>query len=100
MVTNRRGRWIVRVSGLPNPVIWPRRDLPESSAIKTLRISRRPTAVYVSVGVRGRGAETQAIARPGGLDRGVVSRITLSDGRRVEETVGGRLADLQQRISW
>ena len=50
MVTNRRGRWVVKVRGLPIMVINSSRRMTSRSAIKTLTISRKAAGVYVSLG--------------------------------------------------
>ena len=105
MVTNRCGKWVVRVKGLPVLVIRPNRELPDSSTIRTLSISRKATGVYVSIGYE---IERETLDQPPapmaahvGLDMGVTARITLSDGRHVERrsTDSNRVADLQRRIS-
>ena len=104
MVTSRRGKWVVRIKGLPVMVIKPIRELPDSSAIRTLTISRKPIGVYVSIGY---AIERESLPQPTpsttavGLDMGVAARITLSDGRSVgrRSTDGERVAHLQRRIS-
>ena len=50
MITNRRGRWAVKVRGLPILVIEPKRKLPDPKELKTLTITRRSNGVYVSLG--------------------------------------------------
>ena len=104
MVTNRRGKWVIRIRGLPVLVIRPSRELPDSSAIRTLTISRKPTGVYVSIGyalARDDLDQSPPSSSSAGLDMGVSARITLSDGRFVERRSadGKRVAALQRRIS-
>ena len=101
MVTNRRGKWVVKVKGLPILVIKPRRELPDPRSLKTLTITRKPTGVYVSLGYE---VEREAFPKAGryvGLDMGVRSRIALSDGsfadRRQPEN--DEVTALQRRIA-
>ena len=78
MVTNRRGKWVVKVKGLPILVIKPRRELPDPRSLKTLSITRKPTGVYVSLGYE---VEKEALPKVGQsvcLDMGVRSRTALS----------------------
>ena len=84
MVTDKRGKWVVKVKGLPILVIKPRRELPDSIHLKTLTITRKPTGVYVSLGYE---VEKEALPKTGrsvGLDMGIRSRIALSDGSFIE----------------
>ena len=84
MVTDKRGKWVVKVKGLPIFVIKPRRELPDSIHLKTLTITRKPTGVYVSLGYE---VEKEALPKTGrsvGLDMGIRSRIALSDGSFIE----------------
>ena len=101
MVTNRRGKWVVKVKGLPILVIKPRRELPDPRSLKTLSITRKPTGVYVSLGYE---VEKEALPKVGQsvcLDMGVRSRIALSNGsfadRRHAEN--DKVATLQRRIA-
>ena len=101
MVTNRRGKWVVKVKGLPILVIKPRREMPDPKSLKTLSITRKPTGVYVSLGYE---VERKVLPKVGwsvGLDMGVRSRIALSDGsfavRRYSEN--DKVATLQRRIA-
>lgn len=101
MVTNRRGRWVVKVRGLPILVIKPRRDLPDPHRLRTLTITRRPNGVYVSMGYEVEMERLPKTGRAVGLDMGVASRVAFSDGsfiprRRTDE---GKVADLQRRIA-
>ena len=101
MVTNKRGKWVVKVKGLPILVIKPRRDLPDSTKLKTLSITRKPTGVYVSLGYEGgeRGF-TEDGPKPSALDMGVLSRIALSDGSFVDrrQVEYRTVTDIQRRI--
>jgi len=101
MVTDKRGKWVVRVKGLPILVIKPRRELPGSTRLKTLTITRKPTGVYVSLGYE---VEREALPKTGrsvGLDMGVRSRIARSDGSFVERRRmdTDKMAILQRRIA-
>ena len=101
MVTNRRGKWVVRVRGLPILAIRPKRDLPDPKMLKTLTITRKPTGVYVSLGYAVGRQALPSTGRAVGLDMGVSSRIALSDGTFVgrRETDRLRAAELARRIS-
>ena len=99
MVTNRRGKWVVK--GLPILVIKPRRELPDSTQLKTLTITRKPTGVYVSLGYE---VEKEALPKTGrsvGLDMGLRSRVARSDGSFVErrQAENDKVTTLQRRIA-
>ena len=90
----------MKVKGLPTLVIKPRRELPDSTYLKTLSITRKPTGVYASLGYE---METEALPRTGrvvGLDMGVLSRIALSDGSFVDrrQVEYRTVTDIQRRI--
>ena len=101
MVTNKRGKWVMKVKGLPILVIKPRRDLPDSTKLKTLSITRKPTGVYVSLGYEVEKEALPKTDRIVGLDMGVLSRIALSDGSFVEcrRAESDRVAAIQRRIA-
>ncbi len=101
MITNRRGKWVVKARGLPILVLRPKLELPDPKALRTLTITRRPNGVYGSLGYAVEKEVLPATGRALGLDMGVASRITLSDGTFVgrRETERGRVAELQRRIS-
>ena len=101
MVTNRRGKWVVKVKGLPILVIKPQRELPDSAHLKTLTITRKPRGVYVGLGYE---VEKEALPKTGrsvGLDMGVRSRIARSDGSFVERSSVSmdKVTILQRRIA-
>ena len=101
MVTDKRGKWVVKVKGLPILVIKPRRELPDSIHLKTLTITRKPTGVYVSLGYEVGKEAFPKTGRYVGLDMGVRSRIAFSDGsfadRRQPET--DKMVILQRRTA-
>ena len=101
MVTDKRGKWVVRVKGLPILVIKPRRELPDSAHLKTLTITRKPTGVYLSLGYEVEKEALSKIDRAAGLDMGVRSRIAFSDGTFVERRRMDmdNVAILQRRIA-
>jgi len=101
MVTNRRGKWVVKVKGLPILVIKPRRELPDPRSLKTLTITRKPTGVYVSLGYEVEREALPKVGRSVGLDMGVRSRIALSDGSFADRRQVGndKMATLQRRIA-
>ena len=101
MVTNRRGKWVVKVKGLPILVIKPQRELPDSTHLKTLTITRKPTSVYVSLGYEIEREALPKTRRSVGLDMGVRSRIARSDGSFVERrrVDTDKVAILQGRIA-
>lgn len=101
MVTDKRGKWVVKVKGLPILIIKPQRELPDPVHLKTLTITRKPTGVYVRLGYE---VEKEALPKTGqavGLDMGVRSRIARSDvsfaDRRQAEN--DKMATLQRRIA-
>ena len=100
MVTNKSGKWVVNVKGLPILVIKPPRQLPDSRSLKTLTITRKPTGVYVSLGYE---VEKEALPKSGrsvGLDMGVRSRVAFSDGSFVDRRRAEKdKAALQRRIA-
>ena len=101
MVTDKRGKWVVKVKGLPILVIKPQRELPDPTHLKTLTITRKPTGVYVSLGYE---VEKEAFPKTGqavGLDMGVRSRVALSDGSFAErrQMNTDKAATLQRRIA-
>ena len=101
MITNKRGKWVVKVKGLPILAIKPRRELPNPKAPKTLTITRKPSGIYVSLGY---AIETEPLPETGsavGLDMGVAARVALSDGSFVERrrTDADNQANLQRRIA-
>ena len=93
MVTKKRGKWVVKVKGLPSLILKPRLDLPDSNSLKTLTITRKPTGVYVSIGYELEKEALPKTSRAVGLDMGVHSRIALSDGTFIER----RRADMDKR---
>ena len=101
MITSKRGKWVVKVKGLPILVIKPRRDLPDSTKLKTLSITRKPTGVYVSLGYEVEKEALPKTDRIVGLDMGVLSRIALSDGSFVKcrRAESDRVAAIQRRIA-
>lgn len=101
MVTNKRGKWVVKVKGLPILVIKPRRELPDSTHLKTLTITRKPNGVYVSLGYEVEREALPKTRRSVGLDMGVRSRVALSDGSFVERSSVSmdKVATLQRRIA-
>ena len=100
MITSKRGKWVVKVKGLPILVIKPRRDLPDSTKLKTLSITRKPTGVYVSLGYEVEKEALPKTDRIVGLDMGVLSRIALSDGSFVDrrQVEYRTVTDIQRRI--
>ena len=101
MVTNKRGKWVMKVKGLPILVIKPRRELPDSTKLKTLSITRKPTGVYVSLGYEVEKEALPKTDRIVGLDMGVLSRIALSDGSFVKcrRAESDGVAAIQRRIA-
>ena len=102
VVTDRRGRWSVKVKELPVLPLRVRRDLPPSSCLKALTITRKPTGVYVSLTYALEIDETVNVPKEAvGLNVGVAVRITASDGWSVERRSpdAERVASLQQRIA-
>ena len=101
MITNRQGRWVVKVRGLPILVIKPSRELPNPKLLRTLTITRKPSGIYVSLGYAVEIEPLPDTESAIGLDMGVASRIALSDGSFVERrrTDAARAADLQRRIA-
>ena len=101
MVTDKRGKWVVKVKGLPILVIKPQRELPDSTHLKTLTITRKPTGVYVSLGYEVEKEALLKTERAVGLDMGVRSRIARSDGSFVERSSVNinKVATLQRRIA-
>ena len=101
MVTRKRGKLVVKVKGMPILRLRPCRQLPPSSTLKSLTITRKPNGVYVSMGYE---VEKDALPETGkvvGMDRGVTDRLMLSDGRSIprRRTDQGKQIELQQRIS-
>ena len=90
----------MKVKGLPILVIKPRRDLPDSTKLKTLSITRKPTDVYVSLGYEVEKEALPKTDRIVGLDMGVLSRIALSDGSFVDrrQVEYRTVTDIQRRI--
>ena len=100
MITSKRGKWVVKVKGLPTLDIKPRRDLADSTKLKTLSITRKPTGVYVSLGYEVEKEALPKTDRIVGLDMGVLSRIALSDGSFVDrrQVEYRTVTDIQRRI--
>ena len=101
MITDKRGKWVVKVKGMPILVIKPQRELPDSARLKTLTITRKPTSVYVGLGYE---VEKEALPKTGrsvGLDMGVRSRIAFSDASFADrrQPVNDKVATLQMRIA-
>ena len=101
MVTDKHGKYVVRIKGLPILVIKPRRELPDPRSLKTLTITRKPTGVYVSLGY---AVEREALPKTGrsvGMDMGVRSRVALSDGSFTDRrhAANDKVAILQRRIA-
>ena len=101
MVTDKHGKYVVRIKGLPILVIKPRRELPDPRSLKTLSITRKPTGVYVSLGYEVEKEALTKVGRSVGLDMGVRSRIALSDGSFADrrQAANDKVATLQRRIS-
>ncbi len=101
MVTNRCGKWVVKVKGLPILVIKPQRELPTPAHLKTLTITRKPTGVYVSLGYEVEREALPKTSQAVGLDMGVRSRIAFSDGSFADrrQPVNDKVATLQRRIA-
>ena len=70
IVTDKRGKWVVKVKGLPILVVKPQRELPDSTHLKTLTITRKPTGVYVSLGYEVEKEALPKTRRSVGLDMG------------------------------
>ena len=101
MVTNSRGKWVVKVKGLPVLVLRPRRQLPDPRNLKSLTITRKPSGVHVSLGYEVERQSLSPTGRSVGLDMGVHNRVALSDGGFVarRQTDAKRIAELQQRAA-
>ena len=99
MVTRKRGKWVVKVKGLPLLVIRPRRNLPPTADLKSIEIIRRPTGVYVSLTYAVEKQPLPATGKVVGVDMGVTDRVALSDGTAVETRWPESTKSLEQRIS-
>ena len=92
--------WI-KVKGLPTIKVKASRPLPPSDDIKSLRIIRRPTGIYVDLVYEHQPKPLEPTGKTIGIDLGVVDRLALSDGARI----AGRKLDrrrqrrLQRRLS-
>ena len=79
-----RKDWL-QVKGLPTIETRPSRTLPDSSLMKTFRITMRPTGVTVDLVYARPAAENPPAVGPAiGIDLGVNQRLTLSDGTIVQ----------------
>ena len=96
-----RKAWL-RVKGLPAIQLRPNRDLPDSSLLKTFRITTRPTGVTVDLVYEGPAVDNPPAVGPAvGIDLGVNQRLTLSDGTFVQQRQIDRTREenLRRRIS-
>ena len=99
MVTRKRGKLVIKVKGLPIMRIRPRCQLPPSSSLKSLTITRKPNGVYASLGYEAEKEVLPPTGKVVGMDRGVTDRLTLSDGQSISRRRIGDTTELQQRIS-
>ena len=80
MVRRRKKGYVLRIKRSPHMRLHPSRGLPEGEALRAVRIVRKPQGVRVSL---CHAVEKQALepsAETVGIDLGVRSRMTLSDG--------------------
>ena len=97
---DRRG-YAVRVKGLPVVRIRTRRELPPSEDLKSIRITFRGRRVSVSLVYAVDLEPLPHNPARVGLDMGVISRITASDGEKIERRSVDRedIARKQRRLS-
>ena len=93
--------YAVRIKGLPVIRIRTRRQLPPSEHLKTIRITFRGRRVCVSLVYAVQVDPLPFSAARVGLDMGVLSRITTSDGEKIERRRVDRdeIARKQRRLS-
>ena len=93
-------RAYIRIKGLPTVTLRTKRPLPEG-APKNLQITRRPTGIIVSLTFEVETQPLHASDSVVGIDMGVASRMTLSDGKTIERRVvdSSREKRLRQRVS-
>ena len=101
MVRPARHGYVIRIKGLPAVRIRTGIELPHSEDLKAIRITFRGRRVRVSLIYREEVSPLPKHSARVGLDLGVLSRMTTSDGERIErrEIDRGELRRKQQRLS-
>ena len=80
MVRRRKKGYVLRIKGFPHMRLHPSRGLPEGRALRAVRIVRKPQGVRVSLCYAVKKQALEPSAETVGIDMGVRSRMTLSDG--------------------
>ena len=101
MVRPDRHGYVIRIKGLPAVKLRTDIELPPSEDLKSIRITFRGRRVRVSLIYREEVSPLPQSSARVGLDLGVLSRITASDGERIERRQIDReeLRRKQQRLS-
>ena len=101
MVRPDRHGYVIRIKGLPAVRLRTQVVLPPSEDLKAIRITFRGRRVRVSLTYREEVSPLPKSSARVGLDLGVLSRITTSDGERIERRQLDReeLRRKQQRLS-
>ena len=94
-----RGGYAVRIKGLPTLKIKPKRELPDSKALKTVVMKRTPKGVTVNLTCETETESLPTTGRVAGVDMGVTTRFALSDGTNYPRAQVDNHAELQRRIS-
>ncbi len=101
MVRPDRHGYVIRIKGLPAVKLRTDIELPPSEDLKAIRITFRGRRVRVSLIYKEKASPMPQSSARVGLDLGVLSRITTSDGERIERRQIDReaLKRKQQRLS-
>ncbi len=101
MVRPDKHGYVIRIKGLPAVKLRTDVELPPSEDLKAIRITFRGRRIRVSLIYREDASPLPASSARVGLDLGVLSRITTSDGERIERREIDReaLRRKQQRLS-
>ena len=86
MLKRQGNKLVLKIKGLPRIEVKSSRELPSSTLLKAIRITRKPLRTEVSLSYElPEPEQTRKITNPVGIDMGVSKRLTLSDGVTVEK---------------
>lgn len=99
MVANKRGKTVLKVRGLPIMPIRSTRELPDSKRLKRIAIKRTANGVYASLTYAVEKESLPKTGKAAGVDMGISTRMSLSNGLKCERRKTPDYSELQRRIA-
>ena len=102
MLKREGQKLVLKVKGLPRIEVKTERELPQTTLLRAIRITRKPLRTEVALSYGLPDVEVvKETTRPVGIDMGISKRLTLSDGETVEkrEIDRRKLKRLQRSVS-